>query len=138
MFLIRHSAWLVLGFALLAGSARDLGAQQKDKPQPLEFWHVGDDAVSQKLADAVYAALAAAPEFTPSSGKQKGSLLVEIPANVRASQVGRRTKVTYTVSFSRADDQRISSSEGSCWEQQLSVCAAQIVKRAKIAAREAK
>lgn len=137
MFLTRHLARLVLGCALLATSALGQGVQE-DKPQPLEFWHLGDDVLSQKLAQAIYTALAEAEDFVPSSGKQPGSLLVEIPDNVRLVHAGKRTKVTYSVNFSRADNKRISSSEGSCPENRLSVCAAQIVKRARIAAREAK
>ena len=137
MFLIRHSAWLVLGFELFAASAR--GQQALDaKPQPLQFWHLGDDVLSQKLAEAVYTALAEAEDFVPGSGKEPGGLLVEMPDSVRLVRTGKRTKVTYTVNFSRADNKRISSSEGSCPENRLSVCAAQIVKRARIAAREAK
>jgi len=52
--------------------------------------------------------------------------------------VGKRTKVTYTVNYSTADNHPISSHDGSCLETQLSACAAQIVKGARIAARKVK
>jgi hypothetical protein len=138
VFSIRHPACLGLGFALLAWNVMQAQTAQDVKPKPLEFWHVGRDELSNKLADAVYSALAVAQDFVPSSGKQPGSLLVEIPDNVRSVRAGKRNKVTYTVNFSHANDQRISSGEGSCPENRLSVCADQILKRARIAAREVK
>ena len=129
----------MIGLVLLAASNPDVRAQQQeDKPTPLEFWHVGDDALSQSLAQEVYTALAAAPDFVPSTGKRQGSLLVEIPANVTTKQVGKRTRVTYTVKYSTATDHVLSTNNGSCPEKQLSVCATQIVKGARIAARKVK
>jgi hypothetical protein len=123
---------------MLPSSAAQVQVPQDARPKPLEFWHVGRDPLSDKLADAVYTALAQAQDFAPSSGKQPGSLLVELPDNVRAVKAGKRSKVTYTVNFLHANDQRISSSEGSCAENRLSVCADQILKRARIAARQVK
>ncbi len=107
-------------------------------PTPLEFWHDGKDALSDRLADAVYTALAHCADFIPSSGKQPGSLLVEIPANVNGRQVGKRTRVSYTVTYSTADGHAIGTSTGSCWGDQLDVCANQIVKHAQVAALKVK
>ena len=105
---------------------------------PLQFWHRGDDALSQKLAKEIYVALSHESAFVPSVGKQPRSLLVELPANVGTKKAGKRSKVTYTINYSNADNQRISSHDGSCLETQLSVCAEQIVKGARIAARKVK
>ena len=131
---------LVVGVVLLtAASPRSLRAQQQEEaPLPLQFWHVGDDALSQKLAKEIYVALSHESAFIPSVGKQPRSLLVELPANVSLKKVGKRTKVTYTVNYSNADNQRISSHDGSCPETQLSACAEQIVRGARIAARKVK
>lgn len=126
---------------LTAGSPCGLRAQlqpPEERPLPLQFWHAGDDLLSQKLAKEVYVALSHEPEFIPSSATQPGSLLVELPANVSSKKVGKRTKVTYTVNYSTADKHPISSHDGSCLETRLSVCAVQIVRGARIAARKVK
>ena len=143
---------LLLCLALAAAATPPvLGAQQspQDKvsqdhpadeapPVPLEFWHVGNDALSNSLAEEVYTVLAAAQDFVPSTGKKQGSLLVEIPAGVTTKLVGKRNRVVYTVNYSTANDHPISTTNGSCPEKQLSLCAEQIVKGARIAARKVK
>jgi hypothetical protein len=135
----RYPVWVAMALVLLAGaSARGQGAPAEKPPTPLEFWHVGDDALSERLADEVDTALAHSAEFVPSRGKKPGSLLVELPANVVAKRVGKRARVSYTVNYSTADGHAIGSASGSCWDHQLDMCADQIVKHAQIAARKLK
>ncbi len=63
--------------------------------------------------------------------------MVTIPTRVKwKTTSGGRTRVTYKVEFSSINDEKIGTSTGSCWDDSLEKCAAQIVKHAKIAANE--
>jgi len=97
---------------------------------------VGDDGFTQKLRDTLENAFKSSPDFSLSSGKKPGTLVVTIPTNVGWKQVGKRMQVLYTVEFASVDNQNIGTNTGSCWDDMLSKCAAQIVKDAKIAARK--
>jgi hypothetical protein len=106
------------------------------KPIPVEFWHTGDDGLSQKLAYQVERAFERSPDFTLSSERGPDTLVVRIPTNVEWNKVGNRTQVLYSVEFGSADNKTISTSTGSCWDDRVAKCAAQIVKAARIAARK--
>jgi hypothetical protein len=73
-----------------------------------------------------------------SYGQKQGTLIVLIPTHVGWKHVGSRTRVLYKVEFKTTNDRRIATMKGSCWEDALGECAAQIVKRAKKEARKAK
>lgn len=106
------------------------------KPIRVEFWHTGDDALSEKLAYQVEQAFDRSPDFTLSSERRPDTLVVRIPTNVDWNKVGKRTQVLYTVEFSSVYNQNISVQKGSCWEDKLAECAGRIVKDAKVAARK--
>ena len=120
--------------------------------KPIEFWHVGDDAASQKLAVAVEKALTRSSDFRLTSTGPGGRLVVWITDNAGSEQVGERIKTTYSVQYAWLSkdlaknpdpDQRvalakeISRQRGSCWADKLDTCAEQIVSYARIAARKA-
>jgi hypothetical protein len=113
-----------------------LAAGSTAKPIPVEFWHTGDDGLSQKLAYEVERTLERSADFTMRNERSPDTLVVRIPTNVDWSKEGQRTKVLYTVEFSSGDNRKISDYKGSCWEDNMPRCAAQIVKEAKIAARK--
>ena len=104
-------------------------------PIPVEVWRGGDDGLTLRLADALENAFTASPYFILSSGRKKGTLVVKIPTHVGCRQIGKRTRVLYKVEFAAADDQNVGGSAGSCWEDAITQCAAQVVKDAKTAAR---
>jgi hypothetical protein len=106
------------------------------EPTLVEVWCGGDDGLTIKLRDALENAFRSSPDFSPSSGKKPKTLIVSIPTNVDWKQVGRRTRVLYTVTFSSADNEKLGASSGSCWDNAFAKCAAQIVKDAKISARK--
>jgi hypothetical protein len=107
------------------------------KPTLVEFWHVGDDALSEKLADRIEAAFNRSPDFTLSSGRKSGTLVVRIPTNVVwKRQISKRGRALYTVEFSSTDGRNLGVRTGSCWDDALEKCAAQIINYAKIAARK--
>ena len=106
------------------------------KTTPVEFWHVGDDVLSERLADQTESLFKRSPNFTLSSGRKPGTLIVTIPRNVEWQRVGKRDRVHYTVEFSSIGGQKLGIRTGSCWDDNLVTCATQIVKDAKAAARK--
>lgn len=126
---------LAIGIGVLLGVTISALGAVVEKRIPIEFRHVGDDGLSKKLADQVENAFKRSPEFLLSSGRKPGTLFVMIPTNVDWKDVGPKTKVLYTVEFSADDNRKIGGRKGSCWEDELPKCAAQIVEHAKIAAR---
>jgi hypothetical protein len=126
---------------LLASAASSLGAPlcatqpASVKPTLVEVWRVGDDALTSKLRDALETSIETSTDFVLSSGKKPGTLVVTIPTHIKWKTTrGGRTQVTYRVEFSSVNDERISTSSGSCWSDSLGECAAQIIKEAKVAA----
>jgi len=100
----------------------------------VEFWHTGDDGLSERLADQVERAFERSPDFTLSTGRSSSALIVTIPTNVDWRQVGKRTRVLYQVEFASADNKIATKTKGACWDDSLSECANQILKAAKTAA----
>jgi len=70
----------------------------------VEFWHTGDDGLSQKLADEVERAFERSPDFILSTGRKPGALIVAIPTNVDWKKIRERTQVLYQVEFGFADN----------------------------------
>jgi hypothetical protein len=106
------------------------------EPTLVEVWCGGDDALTIGLRNTLENAFRSSPDFSLSTGKKPGTLVVTIPTHVGWKQVGKRTQVFYSVELASADSKIISTSTGSCWDDVLSKCADQIVKKAKIAARK--
>jgi hypothetical protein len=104
------------------------------KPMPVEFWHIGDDGLSERLADCTEKAFEQSATFRLSNGRKPGTLIVEIPANVDWKQIGRRVRVHYSVTFSLVDGRKLGDRAGSCWENDLKKCATMIVSDAAIVA----
>ena len=79
----------------------------------VEYWHVGDDGLSQRFTVAVEAAFKEAPDFTPSFGKKPGTLIVYVPHNVRWEKKLWRTRALYTVEFKSSEGQDLGTESGS-------------------------
>ena len=108
----------------------------RTKPIPVEVWCGGDDGLTMRLRDTLENAVKLSPYFSLSSGKIPGTLVVTIPTNVGWEQFGGRVRVFYSVEFASADDQFIGKITGACWDDKLTICAAQIIKNAKVASRK--
>jgi hypothetical protein len=121
-------------FGLLVSGATCGADSVSAKPTLVEFWHTGDDGLSQRLAEKVESAFKRSHDFMLSSGKKPGTLVVTIPTNVEWKQVGKRTRVLYRVEFSAVDNKTTSKAAGFCWDDNLQECAAQVLRNAKIAA----
>ncbi len=117
------------GFAAYA-----LGSIEPASGKPVEVWGGADDGLTIRLRDALKDAVRSSADFYLSSGEKPGTLVITLPSNVEWKQVGGRTQVLYTAEFA-SDGQNLGGSTGSCWDDALAKCAAQIVKDAKIAAR---
>lgn len=128
IFWMRISATIIIAWGL-ATYAKSLAA-----PTLVEVWCVGDDVLTLRLRNTLEDAFNSSPDFSLSSGKKPGTLIVTIPRNVPWKQIGRRTKVFYTVEFTSSENQRIVTRNGTCWDDTLMKCAARIVKEAKTAA----
>jgi hypothetical protein len=107
------------------------------KPIPVEFWHVGDDGLSERLADCTEKAFKQSTVFRLSSGRKPGTLIVEIPTNVGWERIGKRVQVHYSVNFSLVDGRKLDTKTGSCWDNDLKKCAMVIVNDAAIMAASA-
>jgi hypothetical protein len=113
---------------------RVLGSVERGKP--VEVWGGGDDELTARLRDALKDALRSSADFHLSSGTKPGTLVITLPSNVGSKPVGGRTQVLYTAKFA-SDGQNLGESTGSCRDDALAKCAAQIVKDAKSAIRTA-
>jgi hypothetical protein len=123
---------IIAVFLFVAAYGMEAGSP---KPTPVEVWSGGDDGLTQSLKVAIENAFKSSPDFSVSYGKKPGTLIVTIPTHVQWKHVGRRTKVIYTVEFASVEEYKLGSQKGSCWDDTLAKCAAQIVKDAKVAAR---
>ena len=103
---------------------------------PVELWCIGDDAFSQRMRQAFFAAFESSPDFYLQEENKPGNLVVTIPENVGWKEVGKRTKITYIVEFSTSDERVFMTRKGWCWHEEYAKCANQILKDAKVAARQ--
>ncbi len=134
LFVIIRISFAVEGRAAIADSA---------KPTPIVVLKGGDDGLTNRLSDAIEKAFEASPDFKLSNGKQRGTLIVLIPTNVdwkplRSTQSDGRTPaitVLYAVEFRSVDDRVIASRAGSCRDDRMEECAAEVIKGAKAAVR---
>jgi len=114
-----------------------LGMDASAAPTLIEVWRGGDDALTQRLADALESAFRVSPNFSLSSGKKPGTLVITVP-HAGWKEMGPRTQVSYSVEFTSTDNRKLGRSTGRCWEDTLENCAAHIVADSKIAARKAR
>lgn len=133
---VTKSMRLEAGVATCLAVAPSALGGASDKRTLVEFWHVGDDGLSQRLTVEVESAFERSPDFTPSSGKKPGTLVVTVPHNVRWTKMSGRMKALYTVEYTSVDGQTLLTRSGSCWNNELAKCAFNIVKDAKAAARK--
>ena len=77
------------------------------KPTPVEVWSGGDDRLTLQFRDALESAFASSPNFTSSSGKTQGTLVVTIPTHIAWKRIGRRIQVLYRAEFAWTGEQSI-------------------------------
>lgn len=84
---------VLVALPIVISASASLG--ETGKRTLVEFWHTGDDGLSQKLAYQVERAFERSLDFTVSTGQQIGAMIVRIPTNVDWKQVGKRTRMLY-------------------------------------------
>lgn len=103
----------------------------------VEVWTGGDDALTQRLAEAVREAFKKSPEFTPSYGQKPNTLKVLIPTHVDWEKIGKRTKVRSKIEFSwPGTDREVSTSSVECWDDTPAKCADDVISDAKRVVRD--
>lgn len=105
---------------------------------PVEVWRSGDDGLTFRLSEKLVEIFKSSSSFSMSLAKKPGTLVVTIPRNVDWKEVGDRTQVLYSVAFSTAEGRQLGSSTGSCWDDNLTECAEQILKESTAAAKKIK
>jgi len=132
---LRCARLLVVVAALSGGAISAVNAASAE-PVLVEVWCGSDDGLTLRLRDTLEGAFKSSPDFALSNGGKPGTLVVTIPTNVRWKQIGKQTQVYYAVKFSSADNRKIGTSTGSCWDGDLQKCAARIVRNARAAVRK--
>jgi hypothetical protein len=111
---------------------RDVSAARKT---PVEVWCGGDDGLTQRLRDGLEKAFESSPDFNLISGSKPRKLIVTIPTHVKWMKVEKRTLIDYTVEFTSANNHALGTFTGSCWDDEMTQCVAQIMGDARGAAR---
>ena len=97
------------------------------EPAPIRILTGGDDGLTQRLLDAIEERLRSSGRFAPSPVTSNSNVLrMTIPTHVQWEPVGNRTRVRYQLEFRRGETgEAFGFFEGTCWENELSVCARQ-------------
>ena len=132
MLIARKSTSLVILITAATITTACVGAPSLAKPVPVEVWRGGDDGLTSRFADALEGAFRGSSAFVLSVGKKPGTLIITIPSNVGWKQIGSRTEVHYSVTFTGTSSQAFGASKGACWEDQLSKCAVHVLKDAEV------
>jgi hypothetical protein len=125
-------AGLVLATAGFLSCSRN--SQAPIEPIPVQIWRHGDIGSTLRLHAAIEEALRASPAFRKSNDRKPGTLIILIPASVDAVEVGDRLQLTYQVEFQTGTGSALGATTGTCWDDELSVCAGFVIKQAEIAA----
>jgi len=118
---------LMLGLQSPDSQVVDLPA----KPIPVAVLCNGDDGLTARLCDEAKRVFSKSPDFTLEVAHKPRILIVRIPTNVQWKKIGGRIKVLYRLEFSLKDNHDLRGNGGSCWEDTLKVCAAQIISEAR-------
>ena len=102
------------------------------EPTPVELWKVGDDGLTNRLSQVIDEAFHASPLFVVSFKKLPGSLYVGIATNVRWKNIDHRTWVTAQIEVADMPPfaKPVLSGEVSCWQDEITSCAKQVIELA--------
>lgn len=95
-------------------------------PQPVEIRFLGDDGLSMRLTQAVIKSINATPSLTYSNEGRGGTVVAQTSDHVGWKRIGGRTQANYDVKFRVIGGGDLGRSVGSCWEDEIAKCAAQI------------
>jgi hypothetical protein len=108
------------------------GSTARELRTPLDVETETDDGMTDRLAGAIYSAAAHSSLFVPTSDRKSGTIFVGIPPNPTLQEVGRRRRVTAEILIMLVfpGGQPVLSGKVTCWNDELNVCAAAVLKMA--------
>lgn len=124
--MIRVSAVL---FGIVTWLAVIVAQPPKDN-RPVEVWIGGDDGYTQRLRNLLEDMFSRSPNVQMSNGKKPGTLLVTIPNHVAWKRMEKRTLIMYDVEFSIVGRKGVNKKSGSCWGDNMKICANAILQEA--------
>jgi len=99
----------------------------------IDINYSGVDALTKSLEDSLRTKISHSREFVINSN-QRSELQLLITEDVKLRKIANHNQASYKVNF--ISRQKITSvSTGSCWQEQISECAEQILRDAKITIR---
>src|SRR5579859_303387 len=131
------SLWLRL--ILIAAAfmpATSYAIQWAAKPILVDVRFGGDDGLTLRLRDALENKFRSSRDFSLNVSNSPAMLVITIPTHVSWKQAGKRTRVFYTVEFASSENQSLGVRKGSCWDDSLDQCAAQVVRDAQVMRRK--
>ena len=118
---------LSVGVFLSAAAGSALAATT---PTPVDIRCSGDDGLTQRVCSAIEDKFRVSTDFELNSEGKSGTLVINIPTNVRWEQVGKKMKVIYTVQFATWENKTIANYKGTCWDGKIIKCADQVLRDA--------
>jgi hypothetical protein len=105
------------------------GAVDGRRKRGVQVWRIEDGGSISKFATHLDSAFEASSAFRRDN-KKPGTLILSVSPEVSVNRTPEAPKVAYTVQFLGVSMQPLRRASGSCWDDQLSVCARQILKTA--------
>ena len=106
------------------------------KPVLVEVRSGGDDGLTLRFRDSLENAFRSSRDFSLNASNTPATLVITIPQHVNWKQAGKRTRVLYVVEFTSSENQSLGIRKGSCWDDRLEQCAAQVVRDAQVMVRK--
>jgi hypothetical protein len=116
----RYLSALVVGLCAVSSAAQTPRV-------PVQVQRGGDDGLTVRLSEAIGEAFRSSSRFSIADENAKVPLKIRIPTNVNWTAVGGRTRVNYSITFSRGGSIKSGQSAGFCFEDELQRCAAHVL-----------
>jgi hypothetical protein len=128
-----NNLFLLCAFSLLLATFCSQADSQKVSPISVEIVRAYSDGLSVSLEAALKQRINHSTDFTIGRhGKSDLELVIAEPVKVKV--LANSTQVSYKVNFLSRQD-IVSVSVGNCWQEQMSECAEQILRDAKLSQR---
>ena len=126
------AALLAAPFAMTFGLAAVHAA-----PVPVEIRRTGDDGLTVRFADALEAGIRGSDAFAIANANGPQHIVFQIPGHLEWRSLGDRTRISFNVEFRRNNHHLLGRSRGSCWDTELDVCVARVLRDARSIRRNA-
>jgi hypothetical protein len=99
----------------------------------VDISYTGNDPLTSSLEKELRTKISHSRDFTMSSN-QRSELQLLVAEDIKLKKIANHMQISYKVSFV-SQQKVLSISAGSCWQEQMSDCAEQILRDAKITIR---